>query len=153
MMTSLMCMHSFLPSPEMATTNRWAYVNLRRQLVLVPGLQKLPLLNKLKPSLSRCRASAWQSLVSPLTKYCKCCKQNIYRCRQHDSGEMRIPVISSGSIASFEDLKRLQVGVGSNNVLKLVILLRLLAGTAAASMLMVTTVACGRIWYLKYCRW
>ena len=100
------------------------YVNdLRRQLVLVPGVAKTATLAEQTETIfiemSSERMAEFGISTDKVLQVLQ--KQNIVTVAGSiDSGEMRIPVIPSNSIGSFEDLKRLQVGVGSNNaILKL----------------------------------
>lgn len=97
--------------------------DLRRQLVLVPGVAKTATLAEQTENIfiemSSERMAEFGISIDKVLQVLQ--KQNIVTVAGSiDSGEMRIPVIPSNSIGSFEDLKRLQVGVGSNNaILKL----------------------------------
>lgn len=97
--------------------------DLRRQLVLVPGVAKTATLAEQTENIfiemSSERMAEFGISTDKVLQVLQ--KQNIVTVAGSiDSGEMRIPVIPSNSIGSFEDLKRLQVGVGSNNaILKL----------------------------------
>lgn len=97
--------------------------DLRRQLVLVPGVAKTATLAEQTETIfiemSSERMAEFGISTDKVLQVLQ--KQNIVTVAGSiDSGEMRIPVIPSNSIGSFEDLKRLQVGVGSNNaILKL----------------------------------
>lgn len=97
--------------------------DLRRQLVLVPGVAKTATLAEQTENIfiemSSERMAEFGISTDKVLQVLQ--KQNIVTVAGSiDSGEMRIPVIPSNSIGSFEDLKRLQVSVGSNNaILKL----------------------------------
>ena len=97
--------------------------DLRRQLVLVPGVAKTATLAEQTENIfiemSSERMAEFGISTDKVLQVLQ--KQNIVTVAGSiDSGEMRIPVIPSNSIGSFENLKRLQVGVGSNNaILKL----------------------------------